>query len=397
MIFNHQIKVLISDKYPDSLTKSWEAAYPDFKYRYPKRFQWLHTNNPLRKELGSSFLYVEEEGNVAAWTSAIYHKLNICKKLVNASFGADTFTLKQYRGKGFASVLQKKSTENVDCWWGISLSPANRRIFLKIGFYEGPTLNRYFKVLTKLSKQSFYSSAKSVLNHKSSFVRWAFTNPASLKLSYVLISKILKARSKNLLMSEGYSIKEINEFDQDTDQIWSKFKIRFDLANDRNHKYLNWRYNEAPFVNYKKYIVLYKESPVGFFVYRIASKLQGFEAYLTEFIVSEDHSHIEPLLLNAIGKLVQQDGGRVLFTASSIPKNDLLFEKHGFIKFGDFIPIIHFSESLRKEIDLPELTNKHSKWFMSLGDHDLEYHYPRMMQPDYISLMNILKNKLKFF
>lgn len=392
-----KIKVLESTEYPESLIQSWEKAYPDFKYRYPERFQWLHLKNPLRSVLGSSLMYIEVNGVCAAWTSAIYHYLNLDKRILMASFGADTFCLPEFRGKGFASDLQKKNTEMVLCWWGISLSPANRRIFLKIGFFEGEPLFYYFRVLKGLSKRHFFSSGRSILNRKKKLTKWLFTNPFSLRFFYFLLNIFLKSNSHKTKLPTGIKLKEIKEFNRITDKVWEKVKEDFILSVDRNKEYLNWRYNDVPFVKYKKYLIEKEDKAVGFFVYRVANELQDYEAYLTEFVLEKEYFFLAPMVMRQIEDMVKADGGRVLFVAGSTPDYKELFESTGFIKFRVDVPIIHLSGSLKEKINANSIIENESSWFMSLGDHDLEEYSPRMMQPDYLSLINILKNKLKFF
>jgi hypothetical protein len=156
MALPHQIKSLASNSYPESLIKSWKKAYPDFKYRYPERFKWLHLKNPFGVDFSGSVFYIEVNGIAAAWTTVIYHKVVINNKIFKGAFGADTFCLEEFRRNRFASYLLGKTMENVDCRWSISLSTVNRKVILKKGFYEGRPFFHYFKVLTGLSKENFF-------------------------------------------------------------------------------------------------------------------------------------------------------------------------------------------------------------------------------------------------
>ena len=134
-------------KFDQLLIDSWEKAYVDFQYKVPLRANWLQVENPFSSVMPESIIYIKENDEAVAWTTAYYHELKVCDQEIISSFGLDTFTLDSARGKGYASVLQKMSTSLSDIWWGISMAPANRRIFLKIGFYEGKPLKTFFKVL----------------------------------------------------------------------------------------------------------------------------------------------------------------------------------------------------------------------------------------------------------
>ena len=392
----HVIRVNDS-KYPKALENSWSKAYPDINFKYPERFKWLHIENPLRKEFSCSLIFISENGIAASWTSAIYHKLNIDKFLVNASFSIDTYTLPEYRGKGYASMLKKMSIEETDCWWSISLSPANRRIYLRIGFYEGPVLSCYFKILRQLSKRNFIGGARNIFKNKSLLIRFGFSSNISLKFWYSAINLLLRRWIKQSAPIKEITFRKINVFGIETDKIWDEFKQDYVLSNDRNQIYLNWRYNQAPFVEYKKFLIYYKETAIGFFVYRVGDELQDFEAYIDEFVLLKEYLEYACQIIKEIERFVTNDGGKVIYMINSNRQYRECFEGGGFIEYDTFVPAIHFSESLKKRINIEKIVKEDSSWFISLGDQDLEQYCHKMMQPDFITLMNLLIEKVNPF
>jgi len=392
----HVIRVNGS-KYPKTLENSWSKAYPDFDLKYPERFKWLHIENPLRNEFPCSLIFISENGVAASWTSAIYHKLNIDNLLVNASFSIDTYTLLEHRGKGYGSVLKQMSIEETDCWWSISMSPANRRIYLRLGFHEGPMLSSYFKILKQLSKRNFFWGARNIFRNKSLLIRLGFSSNISLKFWYSVINLLLRKRIKQSIPIKEISFRKIKVFGIEIDKIWYEFKRDYVLSNDRNQIYLNWRYNQAPFVEYRKFLIFYKETAIGFFVYRVGDELQDFEAYVDEFVLLKGYEEFACHIIQEIERFVINDGGKVVYIINSNRKYKECFEGNGFIEYDTFVPAIHFSESIKKRINLETILKEDSNWFISLGDQDLEQYCHKMMQPDFVTLMNLLIKKINPF
>jgi hypothetical protein len=175
-VMSENYDIIKTSNFDENLIRSWEEAYPNFRFKFPQRFEWLHVDIPLIAFMLKSIIYIKEDEEAVASTSVIYHRLKVHGQEVVASFGADTFTLDSAREKGCASMIQKMTTDNVDTQWAISSSPANNRSFIKIGFTEGVPLKRYFQVLTSLSKKYFYNSALEIGSRKNGLVKIIYQN-----------------------------------------------------------------------------------------------------------------------------------------------------------------------------------------------------------------------------
>lgn len=378
----------------ESLINSWEKVYHEFPYKYPLRSNWLHMQNPYMAGMPKSIIYVKENDEAVAWTSVIYHQLKVCTQEITASFAIDTFTLDTARGKGYASLLQKSTANDADICWVISLSPANRRVFLKIGFYEGKQLKKYFKVLTKISKKHFFESAKAIGINKKGISRFVYSNDSLVHMVYKLSNYLFLNNSVKKSNSDIQLVK-FDIFDKEHDFIYENIKDAYELMVKRDSIYLNWRYNKEPFFKFKKYNIVYDNQIIGYVVYRIGDQLQDFEAVINEFLLLNEYKYLTTHVYQLLEEKIINDGGRTLFIVSSEKEFSSEIENLGFINYSEYIPVIHFTKEFQSEFDFQSILMENSKWYMTFGDQDLDQYRPFQMQPDYSFFLRKIVSKLK--
>jgi hypothetical protein len=381
-------------KFDQLLIDSWEKAYLDFRYKFPLRANWLQTANPFSSVMPESIIYIKENNEAVAWTSVYYHQLKVCDQEIYASFAVDTFTLDTARGKGYASIIQKMSANDTDVWWGISLSPANRRIFLKIGFYEGKELKRYFKLLTKISKKHFFAKAKVIGESKKGIVRSLYLNTTFINLIYNISNYAFSYKKRNI-SNPGVQLEHFESFGSEHDSIYENIKNDYHIIVKRDKVYLNWRYNMAPFYNYKKFNIKFKGQTVGYLVYRVSDDLQDFEAVINEFLLLKEYKYLISIVYQLIEDLIKKDGGRTLYIVSSEVEFSSEIEQLGFVNYGKFTPIMHLSDNFKNKNDLNYFLGEDSKWYMSYGDHDLDQYGQVQMQPDFSFFLRKIAAKFK--
>jgi len=66
---------------------------------------------------------------------------------------------------------------------------------------------------------------------------------------------------------------EIDSFDNRFDELWKIGQTQFKLIGERNHEFLNWRFQNCDYIDYKKYIIKDRKTNAvfGYIVYRIES------------------------------------------------------------------------------------------------------------------------------
>jgi hypothetical protein len=393
-VMSENYDIIKTSNFDEKLIRSWEKAYPNFKYKFPQRFEWLHVDNPLIAFMPKSIIYIKEDEEAVAWTSVIYHRLKVHGQEVAASFGADTFTLDSARGKGYASMIQKMTTDNVDAQWAISSSPANNRIFIKIGFTEGVPLKRYFKILTSLSKKYFYNSAIEIGSRKNGLVKIIYQNTFIIGFVFKL-SNFFFGNKKALISKTEIKLEIFSEFNEEHDRIFDEIKNEYDLITVRDSSYLEWRYNKEPYFNYKKFNIFFDNKVIGYLVYRVGDELQDFEGVVNEFVLLDEYKDHTSEILMLLEESIRKDGARSICIASSVKSFSNQLDQSGYMHYADFVPILHLRESFKAKVDAPAAISEHEKWFMSYGDHDLDSYGPHLKQPDFSFLLRkIITEKL---
>jgi hypothetical protein len=388
-----EIVRLSSETYPKELQEAWKTAYgEDFVFKYPGRFEWLHLKNPYSSLDTLCVLYIYVDGNIAAWTTAIPHKIKVGNKVVHGGFGADTFTLAEYRRLGLGLKLIDKVNNQFDIYWSISMSASNRRNRKRLGYaVEGKPVKFYLKVIRSIDKESFLQSVKDIVKDKNKILRLISGNRISAWLSYFLVNTILKSHQKEK-SNQFFEFKEIEFFDQETDNIWTTYSSDIDFATNRNSEYLNWRYGNQPFTSYKKFKVLFQGKVIGFFVFRICSEIQRFECCINELIVIENKENAVPAILDFINITAKENKGSVIYIASSEDSINNIIELAGYNCYDSYEPLCIINPIIKDSLEIDKVLTKQSKWMISFGDQDLDQVNKQIKQPDSFLLFKLCKH-----
>lgn len=69
----------------------------------------------------------------------------------------------------------------------------------------------------------------------------------------------LKSNGTSLKQESKHQILEIKRFDDRINDLWEKGKSNFRIIAIRGKNYLNWRFNQHPFIRYKKFLIIDKD------------------------------------------------------------------------------------------------------------------------------------------
>jgi hypothetical protein len=313
--------------------------------------EWQFLNNPISKQFVD--IAIDETVNKVAAIYAIFPvKIKIKKNLHIGSQSLDTITDIEYRGQGLFIKLAKDVYQKA----------ADDGVALVYGFPNGNSIHGFkskleWEVLDpvpfmiKPIKTSYFS--------KKIFVfKWL----PNFNVSFSKYSE-----SNKLRIEENFSFPEM------VTPLWESFANQIEVAVQRDKKYLDWRYIQKPYENYKiAHCYSENNTYLGYIVYAIKEKHGGKIAYIMELIFDLKLQKAgRKLLQYAINQIKKENADCILSWCMDHSPNYNVFKKEFFFKLPEkFRPIeLHFgARAFNKE--LAPIINNRNNWYLSYSDSD---------------------------
>ena len=150
-----------------------------------------------------------------------------------------------YRGKGLGTLLLKGVQEQRTSFAGaLWFNEANYRSYGKSGWLDVPDFRSYVKILNPR-----------IVTER------VFKNQTCADVASCLGRTALRIRERmcpNRNRCADIRIGEVEQFDHSIDGFYRGIADSFGIMVTRNAQYLNWRFVEKPFNNYKRYMAFDK-------------------------------------------------------------------------------------------------------------------------------------------
>jgi len=228
--------------YFEDVKKLWKEQYePNYVSQRAILFKWLTEKNPFIGGDSPYFLLLHRE-KVVGMLGHMPLEFTVNGKKKRGYLSQDALLALNYRGKGLGKILLQGIAEQVISFAGaIWFNEPNYRLYLKCGWLDVPGFYPYLKILdpTPFIKERFKGR---ILQNVASF----------------LAKNFLKIR-EGLRSSESFRqvrVSEIEQFDEQFDEFFLTVSGQLGIIVMRDHKYLNWKFVEKPFHNYKRYAAI---------------------------------------------------------------------------------------------------------------------------------------------
>ena len=317
-----------------------------------KYFNWQYNENPQGKAV--VVLCFDDEKNLIIGNEAIIASdLNIDNVGVKASISLNSAIHTEYRRKGIFSKLVSElpdlaMKEGITSAYGVP-NPNSHKAFLKLGWKEItqlPLLVRF------LNPSNYFSNA--------------------MKIFFKPISFFYRIKNLEKLGIEKYN-GDFFEFDQLTSELSKRFKV----TQNRNHKYLQWRYNDHPSRKYDIYIIRKESKIIGYIIVR-DTKFKGKPIGVILDFVTDGKKKNEKEFVNlakfVLLELQKKDAALTIATIPPFTLEYKILSKAGFFKAPDFwkpepLPlIINIFDKNNKRLKSIE---DYNNWFFTFGDYDV--------------------------
>jgi hypothetical protein len=289
-------------------------------------------------------------------TAAIYATFSVNFKINNhlhiGSQSLDTITDIDYRGQGLFIKLAKDVYQKA----------ADDGVALVYGFPNGNSIHGF---KSKLDWE--------VLDPVPFMIKPIKTSYFSRKISVFKWLPNFNVSFSKYKESNKFRIEENFSFPEMVTPLWESFANQIEVAVQRDKNYLDWRYIQKPFENYKiAHCYSENNTYLGFIVYAIKEKHGGKIAYIMELIFDlKSQKAGRKLLQYAINQIKKENADCILSWCMDHSPNYNVFKKEFFFKLPEkFRPIeLHFgARAFNKE--LASTINNRNNWYLSYSDSD---------------------------
>lgn len=321
-------------------------------------YEWLFEMNPYNKN--GNMMYLLKEGNkVIGCDGLIPNELYVKGKTLLAAHSVKSMTHPDYKKQGIFRKMTENSCERgkqdgVDVVIGL----ANDQSYPAYQRFGWPTL----------------------------FEKEVYVKP-------ILITNILKRRIKaGILASIGNAIyatymknklkgqidKEIkfeilNNVPESIQSCWDKYKDKYDVLLVRDYKYLNYRYNQRPDVDYVTILAKLNNEIIGFAILHNSFANGSKMTSSVEFFTDPTNERYIEALANGVTKYCYDNGLEYVVVGSGLygSYKKVLMENGFMITRKPPKNNMMIANVLTDKLTMDEI-NGHEKWHITQGDGETE-------------------------
>lgn len=200
-------------------------------------FRWLTEGNPFRAEYPPYYLLTQGE-RIVGMHGHMPLVFSVHGRCVMGHLAHDDLLAKAFRGRGLGKTLLRgvaeQTTEFAGALW---FNEPNRRLYLKSGWLPVPGLYPYLKILDPAH-----------------FIRQRVAGRIpQTALSLLARSALRVGEAFRANIPRRMEIIPVTRFDERFDAFFWRVAPAFGVMVVRDHRYLNWKFVERPFGNYRRY------------------------------------------------------------------------------------------------------------------------------------------------
>lgn len=313
-------------------------------------WQWQYRKGPA----GPTLIWLAEaERQIIGHHALIPLNIKVGDRTRKGCFGFDVMTHPDYQRLGVLSAIRTKIYES---------AAANG-----IDFSYGTATPQIFPIYKK--RQSVYIAEPLSLIK---IVAWGdvlkerFKIPAFIGNCLGYVWERLTGRRVSI-RDTGIEVEQISSFDKDIDEFWQKARVIKPIMVVRDMKYLNWRYVEKPWNEYRIFLAKKIGEIAGYIVIKLEDNGLSRGYIIDLLTLPREDAVAEALIARAVGYFKEAEA----VTISCLMMRDTpyyrILKKMGFLHrhSGLFIGVRMIDESLSVEF----LTNP-DNWYFGWGDTD---------------------------
>ena len=303
----------------EGLRALWAEQYdPNYAIRREILFKWLTERNPYLKGERPYYLLFHKD-RMIGMLGHMPLEITINGRLKSFRLSHDILLSKEYRGKGIGRFLPIGALTHDDSLTGaLWFNEPNHRMYEKCGWQNVPNLTSYLKIYNPIS-----------------FIRQKFkTKPIAGCLSAMM--RLVLSVKEALRTKDGYEdikIQEIETFDEEYDEFYDSISHKFGIIVVRKHRYLNWKFIEKPFNNYKCYKALDEKNELsGYMVIKREAFGSRKRGKIVDILADPSQPRSFQALINRADLELSNLGADYIGVICSYPHFERELERLGFVK-----------------------------------------------------------------
>ncbi len=314
------------------------------------RWQWQYLDNPHTPSDGPViWVAVEPSGRVLGQMATMPFPMWWGDREVRASAGMDYFVRPDAQGRGLGIALSEAWADNVDVALALGLTPSSYPLFRKIFTDVGP-VPAWVRVL----------DATAVATRRWGAVAGAVAGP-------MLRTALAMTTQGKSTAAEAIEIREVPDFDDEYDDLWTRARASFATVVRRDARYLTWKYLRCPFRQYRILEARAKGTLAGFCVIREEGDPEFLRGVIVDLFCDTSDEPVPDALIDAALDVFAADG---LVRAETYTMNAVMgrvLGRHGFMAGRTAIQycVAHHHASAAPLARLAD-------WQLVLGDGDLD-------------------------
>ena len=321
-------------------------------------YEWLFDMNPYNKS--GNMMYLLKEGDkVIGCDGLIPNELYVKGKTLLAAHSVKSMTHPDYKKQGIFRTMTENSCERgrldgVDVVIGL----ANDQSYPAYQRFGWPTL---------FEKEVYVKPIliKNILKRR---IKVGFLASAANSV----YSSFMKNKLKSQMDSEiQYEI--LDSVPENIQTCWDRYKDKYNVLLVRDYKYLNYRYNLRPDVDYVTILAKIDNEIIGFAIlhnsYANGSKMTSS----VEFFTDPTNERFIKALANGVSKYCYDNGLEYAVVGSGLYGNykKVLLENGFMITRKSPKNNMMIANVLSDKLEMDEI-NGHEKWHITQGDGETE-------------------------
>ena len=232
----------------DNLKEFFIKAYGNKTIFQDNRFlkYYFDSYDKKSKPFSHSLIGLSPEGEIVSHYGGLYNKLQLNKKLISIIWGVNAYTLPEWRGKQINSKMLNYIRNKNEANAVIGMPPEAPLFYKKLGYniFDNKRLKRFIYV----------------------FDSRAFDISVQLGHDIVDAKNVLKINKSESKFSNFEDIVELTK--ENFRNFSFDLNVKSIITTNRNVEFLNWRLFNNPFITYKVYGFVKKNSVIAYIALR---------------------------------------------------------------------------------------------------------------------------------
>lgn len=317
----------------------------DAAQAFLQRWPWQYERNP--KVVGGAPLVwlARVDDEVVGQYSTLPVTLTVNGTEIDAAWGVDAMVNAEHQGKGFGRILYETAQANFGASLALGMSDASQALFTKLKWHDLGRVPRLVKSM----------SARVQNTPPTSGPPWA-------RLRFAVRNLMAHLRSPS-------DIQVITRFDDGVSQLWERVGKHFAFAVRRDAAYLNWKFVDAPHLEYQIATCVRAGETCGYAIIRHSEKDGWRATIIADFLADPRQPGVLQSLLRWVDReaiAAQSDVIRVVATHAQF-----IEKLHG-AGYADRAPVVRFMVRIDGVTVPANYFDSVAAWHVTIGDSDNE-------------------------